>query len=300
MAKEQGLKTLGDYRRTAKNSLFNPGLKPNNKDKDAFFCDAIKTALSNCRSLIIQSRIDPSIPGAWEGIIYPNSEYEMRNLPLFNSIKLMEFAINYKDKAESFNKLAPNWPFRPDVNAMVFTSAGVSYLEAAFNFVHELGKDIIGILQNAYKKHNKEGNIVYFDPFKFLNKTPQVDKLKINPVPDIIIKTWYDSILVGVRNYFPENEFSKQKLEAEFNKTHRQLGYERDVWKNGETPDEEHSLPLFTKQWAYIFGVSRNKMRELRESNQYHFHQVSKRKWSLPKKELPTEYLEKYRNANSK
>ncbi len=135
MANEQGLKTLGDYRRTAKDSLFNLGVRPNNKNTS--FYDAIKTALVNCRGLIIQSRIDPSIPGTWEGIIYPNSKYEMRNLPLFDSIKLMEFAITYK--AQSIEQLFPNWPKRPDVKASVFTSAGISYLDASFHFVHELG-----------------------------------------------------------------------------------------------------------------------------------------------------------------
>ena len=87
----------------------------------------------------------------------------------------------------------------------------------------------------------------------FLNKTPTVDNLEINPVPDIIIKTWYDSILVGVRNYFPENEFSKQKLEAEFNRTLRQLEYERDVWKSGKgrgqpkNIEAENSIDSLTK-----------------------------------------------------
>ena len=59
----------------------------------------------------------------------------------------------------------------------------------------------------------------------------------------------------------------------------------------------EYSQPLFMKKWAYIFGVSPNKMRELRESKQYHFRQVSPRKWTLPKGELPAEYLEKYRSV---
>lgn len=227
--KTSGLKTLGDYRRTAKNSLFNPGLKPNNKD--ASFCDAIKTALSNCRGLIIQSRIDPSIPGTWEGIIYPNSKYEMRNLPLFDSIKLMEFAITYK--TQSIEQLFPNWPKRPDVKASVFTSAGISYLDAAFKFVHEMGHDIIYILQNAYNEHGKAGYVTHLNPFIFLNKTPTVDNLEINPVPDVIIKTWYDEIIKGVRGWFPENQYPKQRLEAEFNQTHTQLEYEWDVWKNG-------------------------------------------------------------------
>lgn len=65
----------------------------------------------------------------------------------------------------------------------------------------------------------------------------------------------------------------------------------------GKAGDTEHSLPLFMKQWAYIFGVSANKMRELRKGNQYHFRKVSPRKWILPKGELPAEYLEKFRSV---
>ena len=64
-----------------------------------------------------------------------------------------------------------------------------------------------------------------------------------------------------------------------------------------KTNDKEHSQPLFMTQWAYIFGISKNTMRQLRKSDQYHFRQVSQRKWTLPKEELPAEYFEKYRNA---
>ena len=67
-----------------------------------------------------------------------------------------------------------------------------------------------------------------------------------------------------------------------------------------KTSDKEYSLPLFMKKWAYIFGVSPNKMRELREGEHYHFRKVSPRKWTLPKGELPAEYLEKYRDDISK
>lgn len=64
--------------------------------------------------------------------------------------------------------------------------------------------------------------------------------------------------------------------------------------------DKERSRPLFSKDWAYIFGLSRNKMREIREENEvYHFRQVSPRKWTLPRRELPAEYLEKYRNVTT-
>jgi hypothetical protein len=61
--------------------------------------------------------------------------------------------------------------------------------------------------------------------------------------------------------------------------------------------DTGYSLPLGNEKWAEIFGVSPNKMREIRRSDQYHFDPVGKRKWRLPKNELPTEYLEKYRRS---
>lgn len=59
----------------------------------------------------------------------------------------------------------------------------------------------------------------------------------------------------------------------------------------------EYSKPLAMKHWATIFGVGKNKMRELRDSDKYHFKQISDRKWVLPKNELPAEYLEKYRKT---
>jgi hypothetical protein len=64
------------------------------------------------------------------------------------------------------------------------------------------------------------------------------------------------------------------------------------------TPTEtniEYSLPLKMTQWAKIFHVSENKLRELRDEGKYHFERLSARKWRLPKSELPAEYLEKYR-----
>jgi hypothetical protein len=81
------------------------------------------------------------------------------------------------------------------------------------------------------------------------------------------------------------------------------LGYgkkKQSSKKNNKTPPQtEHSMPLGVKKWADIFGVSENKLREFRDSKMYHFRQVSPRRWTLPKNELPAEYLEKYRQAIS-
>jgi hypothetical protein len=69
--------------------------------------------------------------------------------------------------------------------------------------------------------------------------------------------------------------------------------------KDTATKNIEHSFPLGVKSWARIFGISENKLRELRDGKTYHFRKVSPRLWTLPKSELPAEYLEKYRQATS-
>lgn len=63
--------------------------------------------------------------------------------------------------------------------------------------------------------------------------------------------------------------------------------------KNGD----EQSFPLSLSQWAKIFSVSRPTLNKMRKEGIYHFKQTSPRKWTLPKKEIPTEYLEKYGRA---
>ena len=70
-----------------------------------------------------------------------------------------------------------------------------------------------------------------------------------------------------------------------------------------ETPalggEAGRSLPLMMKKWAYIFGVSPNTMRKLRDNGTYHFRKIDSRHWTLPIQELPAEYLEKYRQHAS-
>lgn len=60
-----------------------------------------------------------------------------------------------------------------------------------------------------------------------------------------------------------------------------------------------YSMPLGNSQWASIFNISPNTMRELRENKTYHFEPVGKRKWKLPMNEIPVEYLEKYRQQKA-
>jgi hypothetical protein len=60
-------------------------------------------------------------------------------------------------------------------------------------------------------------------------------------------------------------------------------------------PGIEYSRALPMSKWADILGFSEKTLGNLSET--YHFHQVSDRRWSLPKHELPAEYLEKYRGS---
>ena len=300
MAKEQGLKTLGDYRRIAKQTLFTPLLPIYGKTipQSTSIYDAVSVALRNIYVLIAESQMNKPEVEQWGTLWFPGTKYEMNNEPLFRCVKLMELAIYCKNQ-KTRDKAFQGWLERPDKDIGVFTSVGFSYLEAALDYVEERGRDVIYSLQNAYILHlNRKGvSGVFTEPMKFLSKTPEIDKLQIWHEPDPIIKVWYNRILAALRKGFPSSEYTSSILEKEFKTIYLQLEYEFDVWKNGKTGnDVEYSLPLFMKQWAVIFGISRNKMSELRDSERYHFRQVSDRKWSLPKNELPAEYLEKYRN----
>jgi hypothetical protein len=93
---------------------------------------------------------------------------------------------------------------------------------------------------------------------------------------------------------------SKQKKETEQpiqpsgDKAKQRLQKKRRTVKKTKI---EQSLPLAWYKWANVFGVSENTLRKWRKDKKYHFNKVSGRKWTLPKNELPAEYLEKYRHA---
>ena len=95
MKKTQGLQTLGDYRKAAKNSLFSPTVRPTSKSTEAY--DAIKTAVDCTRQLINFARTVHLQTDPWDPIWFGDSEYAMKNPQLFDAIKLMEFAIKYQD-----------------------------------------------------------------------------------------------------------------------------------------------------------------------------------------------------------
>jgi len=243
MTNKNELITLGDYRKTARELLYfswSYQKKESNSDYDI-----IRFALLHIKSLIYSSRSSALLNGIWRTFNYlktKDAEYQIRNPLLFEIIKLMEFYVAYKGK--SIEEILPGLPQRPDVNAMVFTTSGISYFEAAFCFVRELGGDITRALQNSYKKYTKEGNVIYRDPFKFLRKTTQIDDLEINPEPDIIIKTWFDDIVKGTQKWIQDNNISRFKVEAEFNSLNKQLEYEWNCWKSKDQSQPLVPIPI--------------------------------------------------------
>lgn len=237
MKKTQGLRTLRDYRRTAKDSLFSIQIHP--ESKSTYPYDAIKTALIYSRNLICSSRINPPDPGTWSGTTHTGTKYEMIKPQLFKYIKLMEFTKRYH-KVKSIDELFPNLRKRPDVEIIVFGSSGFTYLEAAFDFLLKFGRDIIlSSLQDAYNKYRKENNI--HGRFDLLGSTPEViDKLKINPVTNIIIKTWFDSTVNKVKWRF--EDFSDIKVEEIFNSTFMQIEHEWKQWKKPQKKDGQGNI----------------------------------------------------------
>jgi len=256
MEKVPGLKTLGDYRRAARESLFSIYLPPTSKSTSAY--DAIKTALYRTRGLIFYLRHNPSERDRWYSTEYPTPKKkeqwiypEFINSELFDYITLMEFAIKYHE-VKSIYKLYPDWPkFRK--LELVFTSTGDSILKASFVFVLELGIDIILLFQEAYLKYKQGGKRPYLrypEPLLFLSKTPSIDDLEINPEPDSepdrIIKTWFDDIVKGMQGDFPKSEYSRHRLKAEFNRIETQLEHEWNCWKEtsagGKSGDKSKPL----------------------------------------------------------
>ena len=223
--KSKGLITLGDYRRVARQSLFSHGFS---KSKSTSMYDAVCVALSNIPTLLVEAYMNKSEIEQWGVIWRSGTEYEMNNEPLFRCVKLMELAVLYSDQNKR-DKVFQNWPKRPDKDIKVFTSVGLSYLEATFDFVEERGRDIIHSLQNAYILHlNSKGKRgVFTGPIEFLSNTPEIDKLRILQEPDPIIKAWYNRILATLRTGFPSSEYTPSRREVEFKDIYKQLEYER-------------------------------------------------------------------------
>ena len=224
----QRLQTLSDYRRVAKQTLFTSSFPIYGVvvPESTSIYDAVREALRNLQNLIWEAQVNKPEIEQWGATWFPGTECELNNMPLFNCVKLMELAIFYseqKKKDEAFK----GWLKRPDKDIRVFTSVGLSYLEAAFDYVEERGQEIICCLKNSYRKHNDAGRIDYLDPFMFLNKTPEVDTLVFMPNPDITVKAWYNRILDCLRRHFSASEYTSPRLEVEFKAIYQQLEYEK-------------------------------------------------------------------------
>jgi hypothetical protein len=235
MAKTKGLRTLGDYRRAAKDAQFSLSLfQEGNK---ASHYHAIRVALKSADTLITfaHEETTPSPrygnDSPWD-FTFGGPRYSMKNFELFCAIRLMEFVNNYRD-INSINDLYTNWPQRPDANISMFTYAGISYLEAVYDFVRFLGTNVARELQNAYLKRKKlKGKAD--EVFSVLKNTHQTDNLQICPEPDEIIRVWFDEIVKVTQRWIQVNDLSKPKLEKEFNSTFRQLEHEWNCWNKSQ------------------------------------------------------------------
>jgi len=72
--------------------------------------------------------------------------------------------------------------------------------------------------------------------------------------------------------------------------------------KHLEKETTKCSLPLKIGQWCDIFRVSENTLRGWMETDDYHFRRIggkNGRRWVLPEKELPAEYLQKFKETAS-
>lgn len=85
------------------------------------------------------------------------------------------------------------------------------------------------------------------------------------------------------------------------------ITYEGELVTCSDNPEKTviptgQSLPLSMIKWASIFGVSINTLRQWRKEKppKYHFRKVDRCHWTLPKNELPAEYLEQYQSPKVK
>ncbi len=97
-----------------------------------------------------------------------------------------------------------------------------------------------------------------------------------------------------LQNNWDLNEDIRYKINSDLQIVQNELGF----LKGDSKPTDKMSLPLSLKKWASIFDCSINVVREWKNDpkSPYHFEKIGGRKWRLPLKELPAEYLEKYKN----
>ena len=252
--KAQGLQTLGDYRQAAKDPHFDLSLFPEGKNTSPYH--AIKIALACSKCLIDYSRENISDKDrGWFNIHFPGTKYHTKNPELLYCIELMEFAIRYR-KGQSIDELYPdpNWPKHADPNISFFTFSGYSYLEVGFHLVHKMGSDIMFFLTDTYLDGTKESSISPPTSI-FLNKSHILDDLKINPEPDIIIKTWLANSLKWMQSDYPESEYSRHRVKTEFNSIEKQLEHEWNRWKRPQENKMEiaKNRPKLGKTASFIY-----------------------------------------------
>lgn len=209
LKKAQGLKTLGDYRRAAKDPNFEDSLFP--KGKNVSIKDAIKIALEHDRRIIECASANIPEKNWWS--VDDNGV----NVKVFSCVVLMEFYIIYKDE-HSTDDFFPGWP-KPCEKEI-------------FNFLCQDGGAIINVLRQSYKKYSKDRTPTFRE---ILNGTPAVNDLQIKPEPNIIIKTWLSKIIKSIQ----EKGVSPLIIEEKFNSLNRQLESEKDG--QGETESKEQT-----------------------------------------------------------
>ena len=115
------LRTLGDYRRVAREKLYGPLPPP--RDTHISLYDAINLPIS--RPIIDELGECVVGPEVTDCFLCFDKVCRVWNPPLFRSSQLVEFANAYK-KEESVYELFPGWKRRPDVNALLFMLVGMS------------------------------------------------------------------------------------------------------------------------------------------------------------------------------
>ena len=212
------MKTLGDYRKEVAASL---------KSENHTLCDTIRTAFEDYKNLL-QIVLADTPEDRWNR----RGEVETR-AGLLLSIKVLEFAVTYKDVG-SIYELCPDWPVHHvDKNLSLIPSDGPqSYGDAVFRGMRNDGRDIILCVQRARNHHIKSSHVMY-RPFMFLVKHPEVNELMIDPEPDEIMKTMFDHTVNGFRKWLSVDGLSPSKVNSEFAIVCQRL---RDEWRSTQEP----------------------------------------------------------------
>lgn len=311
------LKTLEDYQKAARSWVEH--VIPSDATFIKKLCCISTQSLNVFRDLLWLTRKEPLKPDFDEGYLACPvdlwrpvlNEYYPHDLWLYSvlrAVKIISFWKPIFDNAgsdlESSHQndlgLYEIWPKMTDATT-AFNGAGFSTAEAIIN---GLWRFLLNTVE-CFCSRDRDMPDIFLVSENVMGYRNDLKNMEIWPNQHPAIKLWKDATLKEAKEYFPSAKWPLADLDGEYSRVSTLLDHEvtlalekrpeRD--SGSKVGGTEHSLPLFMKQWAYIFGVSANKMRELRKGNQYHFREVSPRKWTLPKGELPAEYLEKFRSV---